>query len=108
MSEGKIRCIIKRPDEKYGHVTNISTRLKNLQKIVGGHIETVGCGSGSVIICNEEGQLLGLEPNFLIGEPPFADVIVGDAIVIGVDGEDFCDLTISFDTWKKLLERWGN
>ena len=108
MSEGKIRCIIKRPDEKYGHVTNISTSLKNLQKIVDGPIETVSCGDGVVIICNEEGKLRGLQPNFRIGEGPFADVIVGDAIVIGVDGEDFCDVPISFDVWKRLLTQWGN
>lgn len=29
---GKIRAIVKRPDEKYGHVCNISATLKNLQK----------------------------------------------------------------------------
>ena len=34
MSEGKVRVIIKRPDEKFGHVTNISVRLENLQKTV--------------------------------------------------------------------------
>ena len=37
----KIRAIIKRPDEKYGHVTNISPTLENLQKTVGGYIEPV-------------------------------------------------------------------
>ena len=37
----KIKCIIKRPDEEYGHVTNISPRLENLQKTVEGYIETV-------------------------------------------------------------------
>ena len=108
MSEAKIRCIIKRPDEKYGHVTNISTSLKNLQGIVGGPIETIACGGSSVIICNEEGKIRGLEPNFIIGTPPFVDVVVGEAIVIGVDGEDFCDLPISFDVWKRLLKGWGN
>lgn len=108
MSEGKVRCIIKRPDEQYGHVTNISITLKNLQRIVGGPIETVSCGSGTVIICNEEGKLLGLEPNFLIGKPPFSDMIVGEAIVIGVDGEDFGDLEMDFGTWKSLLKEWGN
>lgn len=108
MSEAKIRCIIKRPDEKYGHVTNISTSLKNLQKIVGGPIETIACGGSSVIICNEEGKIRGLEPNFRIGNGWLADVIVGEAIVIGTDGEDFCDLPISFDVWKKLLKGWEN
>ena len=108
MSEGKVRCIIKRPDEQYGHVTNISIALKNLQRIVGGPIETVSCGSGTVIICNEEGKLRRLQRNFRIGKPPFSDMIVGEAIVIGVDGEDFCDLQISFDLWKRLLKGWGN
>lgn len=108
MSDAKVRCIIKRPDEQYGHVTNISVTLKNLQNIVGGPIETVACGGSSVIICNEEGKNKGLEPNFIIGTAPLQDVVVGDAIVIGVDGEDFCDLPISFGLWKKLLKGWGN
>ncbi len=108
MSDAKVRCIIKRPDEKYGHVTNISVSLKNLQRIVEGPIETVPCGTSAVIICNEEGKLRNLQPNFWIGEGVFSDVIVGEAIVIGVDGEDFCDLSMSFDTWKRMLDAWGN
>ena len=106
--DAKVRCIIKRPDEQYGHVTNISTSLKNLQKIVGGFIQTVTLTDNTVIICNEEGKIIGLAPNFIIGTAPFQDVILGEAIVIGVDGEDFCDLPISFDLWKKLLKGWGN
>ena len=50
MSDAKVRCIIKRPDEKYGHVTNISVTLKNLQKIVGGFIQTVTLTDNTVII----------------------------------------------------------
>jgi len=107
--EGKVRCIIKRPDEEYGHVTNISTSLKNLQKIVGGPIETVTIGGSSVIICNEEGKLRNLECNFIIDYHGIVtDIIVGEAIIIGVDGDDFCDLPMSFATWKRLLEDWGN
>ena len=30
MSAGKVKVIIKRPDEEFGHVTNISPSLKNL------------------------------------------------------------------------------
>jgi len=36
----KIKVIIKRPDEKYGHVTGISRTLENLQKTVGGRAGT--------------------------------------------------------------------
>lgn len=103
-----MRCIVKRPDEKYGHVTNISTSLKNLQKIVDGPIQTVTLSGNTVIICNEEGKLRGLQKNFRIGESIFADVIVGEAIVIGTVGEEFGDLEMDFSTWKRLLTQWGN
>ena len=106
MSDAKIRVIVKRPDEKYGHVTNISCTLKNLQKTVEGPIETVPVYSGAVCICNEEGKLQGLDRNFRMGKIPFCDVIVGTAIIVGVDGEDFCDCPIDFQTWKKLIDEW--
>lgn len=108
--EGKVRCIIKRPDEKYGHVTNISTSLKNIQNIVEGYFESIPCGAKSVILCNEEGKLIGLEKNFRYGIGYPKDIICGTVIVIGVDpeSEDFCDLAFSFKTWKDLLKVWGN
>lgn len=108
MSEAKIRAIIKRPDERYGHVTNISCTLKNLQRIVEGPIETVPVTSNAVCICNEEGKLRGLQRNFRLGRVPFCDVIVGECAIVGVDGEEFCDCPIDFKTWKKLLDEWGN
>lgn len=54
----KIKVIIKRPDEKYGHVTGISYKLENLQKTVGGYIETLTL-PGYVLIVNEEGRING-------------------------------------------------
>ena len=104
----KIRAIIKRPDERYGHMTNISDTLKNLQNTVEGPIETIPVGGGAVCICNEEGKLRGLQRNFIMGRIPFHDVIVGTAIIVGVDGEEFCDCPLDFATWKKLLGKWGN
>ena len=50
MSDAKIKVIIKRPDEKAGHVTNISASLKNLQKTVEGNIETVVVGENPKVI----------------------------------------------------------
>lgn len=104
----KIRCIVKRPDETYGHVTNISCTLKNLQKTVEGYIETLTIGDGIVIICNEEGKIRELEPNFRIGAGYWTDQIRGTAIIIGVDGDQFCDLPMDFKVWKNLLKVWGN
>ena len=104
----KIRAIIKRPDERYGHVTNISDTLKNLQGIVGGKIEALRISEDAVIICNEEGKLMGLPHNFFYRGYPFFDNIVGDCIVVGVDGDELTDLDMSFAAWKQLLKDWGN
>lgn len=106
----KTRVIIKRPDEKAGHVTNISMTLKNLQKIVEGHIEvlTINKDPKVVIICNEEGKLLDLPKNFRIGKRRVSATIRGTVIICGADGDDFADVPISFTTWKDLLKAWRN
>ena len=114
MAEGKIRCIVKRPEEQFGHVTNISTSLKNLQKTVEGPIEQVQIMAetkdhpGACIICNEEGKLRGLAPSFRIGHGVTLDVIVGTSIIIGTQGDELVDLPISFQTWKQIMYEWGN
>lgn len=108
-SDAKIRAIIKRPDEQYGHVTYISNTLKNLQKTVEGPIETIRFGD-SVGIVNEEGKLRGLQRNFIFGTPPFHDMIVGTIVIVGVDEEEgeFIDCPLNFSVWKSMLRKWGN
>lgn len=96
---GKIKVIVKRPDEQYGHVTNISCTLENLQKTVGGYIETLTL-PGFTIICNEEGILQGLEENCKV----YGFKFFGTIIVAGVNDEDFDDVGIKFDTWKVILD----
>jgi hypothetical protein len=98
----KIRAIIKRPDEKYGHVTNISPTLENLQKTVGGYIETVTFNEW-VILCNENGKIEGLPYNMRIGN---LDVLVGTIIVLGIAGEEFSDCPLDFKVWKSIVDRW--
>ena len=84
----KIKVIIKRPDEKRGHVAWISNTLENFQRTVEGYIETVTVASDLVIICNEEGRLLGLEPNCTICGYSF----VGTIVLAGVKGDEFCSI----------------
>ena len=100
--EDRIRAIIKRPDEKYGHVTNISPTLENLQKTVGGYIEPVSF-DGWVILCNENGKLEGLPVNMRLGN---VDVLVGTIVVLGTEGEEFTDCPVDFKVWKKIVDRW--
>lgn len=98
----RIRAIVKRWDEEYGHMTNISCTLKNLQNIVDGYIETLTLrwspdSEPIVIICNEEGLINGLQYNCTIG----GHQLFGDIVVVGEDGEDFGDIPIDFKTWKR-------
>lgn len=97
----KIKVIIKRPDEQYGHVTHISARLENLQNTVGGYIETVLVIKGVILICNEEGKLRNLEPNMWL----YGDLIRGTVIICGQDGEDVSDIPISLQQWKIIVDQ---
>ena len=95
----KIKVIIKRPDEQYGHVCSISTSLENLQRTVGGYVEEIKVGN-FIILCNEEGKLLNLEPNMKLGDT----FLVGTIIVIGGDGDDYSAVPITFSKWKEFVD----
>lgn len=107
----KMRVLIKRPDEEYGHVCNISNRLENLQKTVEGYIEAVRImdsadGKPIMLICNEEGKIRGLEHNMYIGD----EEIVGTFFLCSCEGEEFTDLPLTFGLaeWKMFVNenRW--
>lgn len=73
--------------------------LEALQAAVGGHIEHIGLGrfvGGQDeshlrvgILVDEDGLAKGLDPNFML----FGDVILGPALFVGEDEEDFTGLT---------------
>lgn len=65
----------------------IKNELKALQETVGGYIETLTLAEGVVLICNEEGKLMNLEPN------TYFYTINGGFLLVGVNGEEFGDLT---------------
>ena len=107
----KIRVLIKRPDEEYGHVCSISDSLENMQKTVGGHIEvhqitTSPDGKPILMVCNEEGKFLGLEHNFFW----FDDEVVGTIFLCSAEGEDLVGLPLTYGLaeWKKFINenRW--
>jgi hypothetical protein len=108
----KIKCIVKRPDEQFGHVTWVSDLLENLQKTVGGYIETATLDNGVVLICNEEGRIRDMQYNFTLrrmrGVVTVQNAIFGTVIACGVDGDEFADIPIDFNEWKSLLCEWGN
>lgn len=71
-------------------VKEIKGTLENLKELVGGYIECVDFGFNNILmICNEEGKLLGLPPNFVFR----GDIIVGDVFFCSGCEEDFESLT---------------
>lgn len=77
-------------------VTEIDNTLEEIQDIVGGYFECVPTSLDNVLIlCNEDGKNLGLPANRITRNVFGAyDLIVGNMLIVGVDGEDFCDLTV--------------
>lgn len=88
ISAEKIKVIVKDPG-KPARVVWISNTLENLQRTVGGYIETVTISTDVVIICNEEGKLLGLPHNCRLCGCDF----VGTLIIVGIDKDEFCSLS---------------
>lgn len=82
-----IKVLIIEPGEK-PRVDWIANTLYALQEVVGGYIETVTIAEDAVVVCNEEGRLLGLSDNCSICGVDFC----GTVFICGVDGEDFCDV----------------
>ena len=77
------------------YVREIS-RLKDMQEIVGGHIEAIYPFKEQVaIIANEEGKILGLPFNRHLSDErgvPY-DIVCGTFFLVGVGKEHFTSLT---------------
>lgn len=67
----------------------IEPTLENMQELVGGHIQMVSLGAMTglpqfnpyLLVCNEEGKLLGLPANRVVG----FDIIAGHFFIIKED-----------------------
>lgn len=94
----KIGVIIKEPGRVPRHV-NISNTLENLQKTVGGYIETVTLCSDLVVICDEEGRIKGKPHCCNICGVDFC----GTVILAGVDGDEFADIPCGYGDFKRLF-----
>ena len=69
----------------------IGSKLEDLQEAVGGLIECVyPHGDRTVLVCNDEGKLLGMEGNRRLDN---GSIIAGPFFVIGDAGENFRSLT---------------
>ena len=112
-----IKVVLVEPNEK-AKVTEIENTLENLQKIVGGYIECIYPFEDNVgLICNEEGKLIGLEPNRVMRDDDgnAVDIIFGTFIITGLTDDDFGSLTdeqaeyyLDLFEFPELILRTGN
>ena len=114
----KVRCIIKRTDERVGHVTNISISDKNLRTQLGGDYtayEFEPTLEMPAITILSKRDVKALEPinariNETMKEKPIRikRIFRGDLIVIGPRIKDtkddaFDELPITIEDWKRLI-----
>lgn len=94
----KISVAIKEPGRVPRHVA-ISNTLENLQRTVGGYIETVTIAEGLVLIVDEEGRIKGKEWCCNIAGVDLCETV----IMCGIDGEEFGDLPVDWKDLKRLF-----
>lgn len=83
-----MRVIRKKPGQDYEWV-DISNTLESLQHEVEGYIEVVPIGPDTIVVCNEEGSLVGLKDNVDICGYRF----VGTILITGTNGDELTDYT---------------
>ncbi len=94
----KIRVLSKRPGQPPRSVW-VTNSLENLQTAVGGYIEVVRLAVDAAVICNEEGLIHNLPYNCTIA----GVALFGDILMVGVDGEEFCSLPITYQEAKQVF-----
>lgn len=75
--------------------------LSSMQEAVGGLIQIISNNDGTVIVCNDESKLIGMEGNRRIE----GDVIAGPFFVAGDDGENLRSLTDA--EMAQYMQRFG-
>lgn len=93
--ESKIKVLAIRPAQK-PEVVEIDNELETFQSFVGGYIQVIYPWEDEVgIICNDEGKFCGAELNRALrnDEGKVYDIIAGDFLIAGLDGEDFGSLS---------------
>ena len=84
----EIKVYVKKPGKPL-EAWKIHNTLEAMQQVVGGYIETVTVATDLVIVCNEEGRLIGLPYNCTIaGGCDF----VGTIFFVGKFRDEFCSI----------------
>ena len=93
----KVKALLIKVGEEPKEV-EVENHFRALQKVVGGNIEFYPVGKNANAVLNEEGKLIGLPGNRLVGN----EIICGDFLIVGDNGYgETVDLT------KKQVEKYS-
>lgn len=103
--EEKIDCLLIKPNELPKRIT-IDNTLEAKQQLVGGLIEVSYLLNDNevCIICNEEGKIMNLPLNRLIGP----DIIAGPFLIVGDDYENGDFKSLTEEQITKYTKMFGN
>ena len=89
ISEGTMRVLYVEPG-KVPYETEIPNCLEAGQQAVKGLIDLVYLGHGAILVCNDEGKLIGMDGNRVLDN---GTIIAGPFFITGDGGENFCSLS---------------
>ena len=81
----------------------IKNKLEEKQKIVNGLIEYVSLDNNALLVCNEEGIILGHEPNRILGR----DIIAGTFFIVGDKPGTGEDISLNESQIERFKEQFG-
>lgn len=92
----KIRVLVKEPG-RLSEVRDIENTLEAFQAIVGGHIEALRIRDDLCCYVNEDGKLLNMRPNFVIGGQYVSkvDIIVGTAVFFRAEDNEDSEISLT-------------
>lgn len=96
-----LKMLVVEPD-KLPYEALINNDYHSLQNAVNGNFETVTLPDNIILLCNEEGKILNLKENRIVGD----DIISGTFLITKFDGDDdFTDLSDhDIAKYKKMFE----
>ena len=106
--QAEIKVVIAEPMRE-AFIYTIKNELEELQKIVGGYIETLDFTreDNVTIICNEEGKINGMALNrSLAHEGEIWEIIAGTMIIVGDDYENGEFISLTDEQAEKYLNQF--
>lgn len=73
---------------KKPYLAEIKNKLEDMQKVVGGYIETFPGPNGLIGVCNEEGKLHDMPIRYIL----FGEYIAGNCFVCRTKGSNFASV----------------